>query len=208
MPSYLSPNTRWLLGVKITVAAGFAVLTGGLITGATTSTSSGAGFAAAWLAVAGAGMGLVLMTAAATALSQVSAERSGTGAAMLQALRNVGAPLGAAVLGSVVNAAYLARLRLPPLPAPLAEGARNSIFGAVSVAGRVGSPSLLASARAAFVEGMAQALAVSAGIAMAGMVLALVFLPGRITTGAGKPRRTEGGIPRASGSPAAGPGVA
>jgi hypothetical protein len=47
----------------------------------------------------------------------------------------------------------------------------------VAVARQLGSASLLASVRTAFVHGMDQALLVSAGIAAVGVLLTLIFLP-------------------------------
>jgi hypothetical protein len=50
------------------------------------------------------------------------------------------------------------------------------------VASKLGSASLLASVRTAFVHGMDLALLVSAGIALTGVVLTLIFLPASNTT--------------------------
>jgi len=47
----------------------------------------------------------------------------------------------------------------------------------VAVAQKLHSPALLASVQRAFVHGMDLALLVSAGIAVAGMVLTVLFLP-------------------------------
>jgi Na+/proline symporter len=47
----------------------------------------------------------------------------------------------------------------------------------VAVAQKIGSASLLTSVRTAFVHGMDMALLVSAGFALAGLVLTLLFLP-------------------------------
>jgi DHA2 family multidrug resistance protein-like MFS transporter len=167
-----------VLGAKITVAAGFTVLGVGIAAGATTRVSSGTGFAAAWTAVAGAGMGLMFATAASAALSELSEAQAGIGSAMVQAIKNVGAPLGLAILGSVLTSAYQAHLHLAGLTSA-AAAARASVFGGVVVARQLRSASVLASVRAAFVHGMDAALLMSAGIAAVGMVLTLILLPGR-----------------------------
>ena len=54
---------------------------------------------------------------------------------------------------------------------------RQSVFGGVAVAHEIRSASLLRSVDTAFVHGMDQALLVSAGIAVVGLVLTVVFLP-------------------------------
>ena len=77
----------------------------------------------------------------------------------------------------MLSAGYLARLHLSGLPAAAAATARQSVFGGAAVAQKIHSAALLASVRTAFVHGMDLALAVSAGIAVVGVVLTVVFLP-------------------------------
>lgn len=166
-----------LLGAKITVAIGFAVLAAGLILGARTDAESSTGFVALWMALTGFGMGLGLATAASGALSELPAERSGVGSAVMSALQKTGAPFGAAILGSVLNAIYQAHLNVTGLPSVAAHAAQGSVFGGLAVAGKLGSPALAESVRAAFVTGMDGALLVSGGIAVLGMLLTLLFLP-------------------------------
>ena len=168
-----------LMGAKFTVALGFAVLAAGMIAGATTSLESSDAFLLAWMTVVGIGFGLSFATVASAALSELSAERSGVGSAMLQALKNVGAPLGAAVLGSALISTYRADLPLVALPAAAAKAVREGVFGGVAVAYQLRSVSLLESVRAAFVHGMDVSLMVSAGVAAAGVLVTLAFLPGR-----------------------------
>jgi DHA2 family multidrug resistance protein-like MFS transporter len=166
-----------LLGAKITVALGFAVLAAGLLLGTGTSVGSSVGFVGAWMALVGLGMGLALATAASAALSELSEERSGVGSAVLQAVNKLGGPLGAAVVGSVLTSAYLAHLDLSRLPAPTAKTAQESVFAGVAVARQTNSPALLDSVRSAFAYGLDRALLVSAGVALAGVVVSALFLP-------------------------------
>jgi len=175
------------LGAKLTVAAGFLVLAAGLALGTATHVDSSTAFVAVWMALVGAGMGLALATASSAALSELSEEHSGIGSAVLQAVNKTGGPLGTAVLGSILSSGYLAGLQLTGLPAAATRAARESIFGAVAVAGPLHASALLHSARTAFVHGLDQALVVSAGIALAGMVLALLFLPGSERRSAARP---------------------
>jgi EmrB/QacA subfamily drug resistance transporter len=172
-----------LVGAKITVALGFVLLAAGMLLGATTGVSSGEGFIAVWMALVGAGMGLTMATAASAALSELPQERSGVGSAVMQALQKVGAPFGAAILGSVLSAAYQAQLNLTGLPSAVANAAKTSLFGGLAVAQKLASAPLLAEVRTAFVHGMDVSLVVAAGIAAAGFVLTLAFLPARATPG-------------------------
>src|SRR5436305_5487660 len=166
-----------VVGANITAALGFAILAAGLLMGAMTGVGSSGGFVAAWMALVGAGMGLALATAASAALSELSQERSGVGSAVMQALQKVGGPFGAAILGSVLSSTYQGQRHLVGLPPTAAKLAQESVFAGLAVAQQLGSAPLLEAVRAAFVQGMDVALLVSAGIAIAGIVLALIFLP-------------------------------
>ncbi|HEY7147335.1 MAG TPA: MFS transporter [Streptosporangiaceae bacterium] len=176
-----------LLGAKLSAVAGFAVLSAGLMAGAATGPGSGTGYALFWTAVAGAGLGLALATSASAALAELSAEQSGVGSAVLQAVNKTGGPFGSAILGSVLLAAYQSSVSVAGLPAAAARAVRSGIFGGVAVATQSGSAALLASVRASFVHGMDAALWVSAGFGLAGLILAALFLPGHR---AGKPADT------------------
>jgi len=182
------------LGSKLTMAAGFAVLGAGAGLGATTALGSGAGFVALWMAVGGAGFGLTMATAASAALSQLSEEQAGVGSGVLQALKNVGAPLGTAILGSALTSAYVSRL--PAGLPPVATAAmRQSVFGGTAVARALHSQSLLMTVRSAFVHGMDVALVISVGFAVLGVVLAALFMPRKHRGGAAVGEETtEAGI--------------
>ena len=166
-----------LVGAKVAVTVGFVLLAAGLFAGAMTSVSSGGLYVAAWLAVAGLGTGIAMATAMSAALVELSADKSGVGSAVMQAVNKTGGPLGIAILGSVLSAGYLARVHLSGLPSSAVAAVRQSVFGGVAVAQKIKSASLLASVRTAFVHGMDLALLVSGGIAVAGIVLTLIFLP-------------------------------
>jgi hypothetical protein len=127
--------------------------------------------------VAGVGVGMAMATATSAALVELSQERSGVGGAVLQAVSKIGGPMGTAILGSVLSVGYLAGLHLAGLPATTAAAVRESVFGGVAVADRLGSATLLASVRTSFVHGMDTALLVAAAIAGGGVVITLVFLP-------------------------------
>ena len=166
-----------VLGAKATVAIGFAAIGAGLIVGSATSLASGGAFVALWMAITGFGMGVAMATTASTAIAELGEDRAGVGSAVLQALNKVGGPLGTAVIGSVLSSAYVARLELSRLPPAVASSIRQSVFGGIAVAHTLGSPALELEVRAAFVHGMDVALEVSAGIAFAGGLLTLAFLP-------------------------------
>jgi len=166
-----------LVGAKIAVAAGFGLLVVGLLLGASTSVDSSGSFVAMWMVVVGAGMGLALATSTSAALVELSPDRSGVASGVLEAIDEVGGPFGIAILGSVVSAGYVAHLSLSGLSGGAASAVRQSVFDGVAVAHQLQSPPLLTSVRTAFVQGMDNALLVSAGIALLGALLSLLYLP-------------------------------
>jgi MFS transporter, DHA2 family, multidrug resistance protein len=164
---------------KALVTIGFAVMALALAMGATTKTSSGTAFAAAWFGAAGLGLGLAMPQAMNAALSALSPERSGSGSALITAMRQVGATIGVAVLGTVLGSVYRGHLDVTGLPGAIAAVAKSSVVAGVAVAHALRSPTLLESVRSAFVLGMDTMLWVCAAIAAGSAVLALIFLPRR-----------------------------
>jgi EmrB/QacA subfamily drug resistance transporter len=203
-----SPAGAPPVGPKILVAAGFLVMAAGLAVGATTSAVSGTAFTAAWFGVAGLGLGLAMPAAMNAALGALSAERSGSGSALITAMRQVGATIGVAVLGTVLLSAYRSQLDLGGLPAAAAGAVRTGVIAGVGVALHLHSAALLDSVHAAFAHGLDVMLAVCAGIAGLSALLALAFLPRQAQAGG----RPAGGGSAAGdagdGRPAGGPDVA
>ncbi len=162
---------------KILVAAGFSIMAVALAIGAGTTLGSGTGFAATWFAVAGFGLGLAMPTALNAALGALSAARSGSGSALITAMRQVGGTIGVAVLGTVLANVYRGQLHLPGLPPAATAAIRSSVAGGVATAKKAGSSALLDVVRSAYVHGLDVMLWVCAGIAITSAVLALLFLP-------------------------------
>ena len=166
------------IGPRVPVAGGLLLVAGGLALGATTGTTTGYAFAATWLALVGLGFGLAMAPAMDAVMGALPPERSGSGTAITQALRNAAGALGVALLGSLLANAYADRLPVIGLPSGAADTARESIAGALVVAARTGDPALAAAAQAAYVHGMALVLAASAVIALVGAGLVGAFLRG------------------------------
>ena len=127
---------------KLTVAAGFTLLTVGLVIGTTMTAASGDALIAAWTAVTGVGFGLALATAASAALVDLPKENAGIGSAVMQAVQKAGAPLSAAVLGSVLASGYHSQLPVAGLSAATRGAVRSSVFAGIAVARKLGSPAL------------------------------------------------------------------
>jgi hypothetical protein len=117
-------------------------------------------------------------TALNAALGALSHARSGSGSALISAMRQVGGTIGVAVLGTVLATVYRSHLDLTGLPASAARAVRQSVAGGVAAAKTAGSAPLLDNVRVAYVHGLDVMLWVCAGIAIASAILALLFLPG------------------------------
>lgn len=179
-------------GVRAVACLGFVLLAGGMFVGATTSVSSGYGLAAAWTIVAGLGLGFVMPVAMDAAIGSLREDAGGVGSALIQAVRMVGGSFGAAILGSALNSGYRGHLDLAGLPPAAAHAVREGVYGGLEVARRLGSGSLAADVRGAYVHGMDVLLVVSAGLAVLGALTAL-FLPRRpdAEVGPAAPERPE-----------------
>ncbi|GGM01945.1 MFS transporter [Streptomyces fumigatiscleroticus] len=125
----------------------------------------------------GLGLETTLFGAYESMLSEAPQEHSGGAAAIGETSYQLGAGIGIALLGSVMNAAYAPGLAgVPGVPAPASEAAGHSLGEAYEVAGRLGGSAGLAlrsAARDAFVHGLHVTLLVSAGLLLLGAVMAL-----------------------------------
>jgi EmrB/QacA subfamily drug resistance transporter len=182
------------LGARTVIALGLAIMAAALLAGARTGVGSGYGYVAAWITAAGIGLGLTMPPSMDVAMGALTAERSGVGNALLQAMRQVGGAIGVAVLGTVLNGVYR-----DGLPARAGEAVRESAASGITMAARLGDAELVAAVRSAFTHGMDRAMLVSAAVALAGAVLALVVLPGRRPTPAPGPAAVA--TPAVPGSP-------
>jgi EmrB/QacA subfamily drug resistance transporter len=165
------------VSAKILTAGGFALMAVALAVGAGTSLSSSTGFTAGWIAATGLGLGLAMPTALNAALGALSPERSGSGSALMTAMRQVGGTIGIGVLGTVLASVYRRQLHLGGLGTAAQHAIRSSVAGGVAVARSAHSPSLLYLVRDAYLHGLDVMLWACAGIALTAALLALIFLP-------------------------------
>ena len=165
------------LAANLVVAIGFAFMAAGLFLGATTKVASGTGWAVLWFAVCGAGLGFALPATMNAAIGALAPERAGTGSGLIMACRQVGATIGVALLGNIMNSEYRDRVDVAHLPAPIAEAVRNGVATGMQVARRLGDGTLARSVRSAFVASLDVMLCVCGAIAVGAMLLALFFLP-------------------------------
>jgi EmrB/QacA subfamily drug resistance transporter len=185
--SILGTRLAVRVGTKLVVATGLLSMAAFYLWVATTSTATGYGTIAAQMVVLGTGMGLTSGPATEAIMGVVPRAKAGVGSAVNDATRLLGGTLGVAVIGSVYASLYASRLTdsMPAaLPSDLAQTAHGSLGGALAAAGNVGHaghPALASAlhdaASAAFFQGFHTANYLAAGVAAAGAVVALAFLP-------------------------------
>jgi hypothetical protein len=179
----LSARLVELIGMKIVVAAGLLFVAAALALLYSVDVESGYGVVAASIAVMGIGLGFTMAPATDSIMGSLPLAKLGVGSAMNDTTRQVGGALGVAVLGSILASGYGAAIEpaLHTAPSQVTQAAGDSIGAAATIAAQLGSrgEGLLAAARSAFIEGMGDAVLVGAGVAVAGALLVLVFLPAR-----------------------------
>ncbi|MFE9599932.1 MFS transporter [Streptomyces hokutonensis] len=125
----------------------------------------------------GFGLEMTLFGAYESMLSEAPPAQAGGAAAIGETSYQLGAGIGIALLGSVMNAAYAPGLRsVPGVPTSASASAGHSLGEAYDVASRLGGvrgAALRDAARHAFVHGLHVTLLVSAGLLLLGAVMAL-----------------------------------
>ncbi|WP_370418582.1 MFS transporter [Streptomyces sp. QH1-20] len=142
----------------------------------------------------GFGLETTLFGAYESMLSEAAAESAGGAAAIGETSYQLGAGIGIALLGTVMNAAYGPGVTSAPgVPSAAAADASHSLGEAYEVAHRLGGPAgeaLRTAARDSFVHGLHVTLVVSAGLLLLGALAALRL-----------PRVMECGAPSAEDAP-------
>ena len=173
-------------GPRPAVSGGLAVLAFAAFLGARTDAGDGYALTAIWLTVTGFGVGFAMVPAMDGALAALPASHAGSGSGLLMTVRQTGAAIGVALLGSLLSGTYTEKLDTDGLPHAAAQAAGDSVIAAHAVAERLDSAALAASADAAFVDGMTRVLTVCGVAALAAALLMAGLLPDR--------RRKEGPV--------------
>ncbi|MGW9434780.1 DHA2 family efflux MFS transporter permease subunit [Streptomyces sp. NPDC055607] len=192
-------GTRWL------AAAGLVFAAVSLLILATTPDDGGYGRALAAMLFLGFGAGFIIGPTSDAIVGSLPEDDLGVGSATNSASVQLGSALGVAVLGSLLSSTYRNELdgAAGSLPAEALDTAGESLGAALAVAGHLpaqAGEALAEAARSAFVSGMAPAMFTGAGVAAAGILVALTLFPkGR--TGAKDTDGSDGpssGVPRPS----------
>jgi len=179
--SVLAPK----LGAKISVSAGLVVTAAGLVAFSRIGADTGYGPVGVALAVIGIGLGIALPTTLDIILGTLPPSQTGAGSALTRALQQIAATFGVAILGSVLNNVYQSQLGPPValLPSQARQVALGSVAGAHAVAAHLPPPIhavVVGAANAAYAQGMAEVMLVSAALVLAAAIAVAIFLPDRV----------------------------
>ncbi|MEU4211271.1 MFS transporter [Streptomyces sp. NPDC026206] len=188
------------LGPRAMVAAGFVLTAMAVLSLTVMGREDRPAALVAGFVLLGFGLETTLFGAYESMLSEASAESAGGAAAIGETSYQLGAGIGIALLGSVMNAAYAPGVEaVPGVPSAAGTAAGHSLGEAYHVADRLGGPAgtaLRAAARDSFVHGLHVTLTVSAGLLLLG-ALAALRLP-RVAADADTapvPGPSAGGVP-------------
>ncbi|MFE1339221.1 MFS transporter [Streptomyces sp. NPDC058733] len=164
-------------GPRRMVCAGFCLTAAAVVTLTAMGATDNCPLLLAGFVLLGFGLETTLFGAYESMLSEAPAEQAGGAAAIGETSYQLGAGIGIALLGSVMNAAYAPGLADVPGVSPQASGAAGHSLGeayeiAAHLGGAAGS-ALRTAARASFVHGLHVTLLVSAGLLLLGAAMAL-----------------------------------
>ncbi|NYI06913.1 MFS transporter [Allostreptomyces psammosilenae] len=180
------------LGARVVAAGGLTLVALSFLLFLLVDAGTPAWLLAVVFFVQGAGIAHVSPPATVAIMAALPREKAGTGSALSSAVRQVGAALGVAVLGTVLSTSYRDGVEAPlaAIPAELRHTAGESIEATLGVAASLGArgQALVEPARAAFVDAMHLTSLVSAAVTLLGAVVVFRFLPGRLARPGGADR--------------------
>lgn len=186
--------------------SGMTLMAAGLAAMATMASVEGGYWSIApGLLVLAVGIGLVMTPGTTAITGSLPPEEQGVASALNDTVREVGAAVGVALLGSIMAAGYSSSVApategLPPEAAHAVEEGIGGAVGASMAMTEAGfgdlAEQVMAHAKTAFLDGWTMSMWVSAALALATAALAALWTPGR---------RNAEGPPTELGSSAGGP---
>jgi EmrB/QacA subfamily drug resistance transporter len=181
--SVTSPKAAARFGTKRVVAGGLLLMATSFLWISTASAVTPYGEIVGQMILLGTGLGLTTAPATESIMGSVSLDQAGIGSAVNDTTRELGGTLGVAVVGSVFSSVYVGALARSTVFTDLPEAARiateDSVGASRVIAAQLGSgaPEYLDAVSGAFLDGLSAGCYVAAGIALAGALFAMRFLP-------------------------------
>jgi MFS family permease len=183
----LSVRVDAKIGTKLTVTFGLVTLGCGLLFFAFT-----AGISTSYLITLVAfllqavGMGLIVSPATSALMNSIPANRAGIGSAMNDTSRQIGAALGVAVLGSIVNSTYLGKINastiISALPTQISELIQKSLQSALMAVAQLPESTaqvISGLSKQAFLDGIFIAVIAGSLFLFIAAIITAIILPNR-----------------------------
>ena len=180
--SAVAPLIARRVGLRAMLVGGLGLVAAGLAMMASMASISGGYWSVLpGLLVLAVGAGLAQTPATSAITGSLPVEEQGVASALNDTVREFGGAMGIALIGSALSAGYRGGISgaTGSLSPEAASTVREGIGGAAAFASNGGpqAQQVLDAARASFVDGLGQAMWLAAGLAVAGAVFALVWLP-------------------------------
>ena len=185
----LSAQVANRIGTKITVALGILIAAAGFFYFyRVAAVDISYGNIVLPMCMTSLGIGMTMSPATNSVMGSVPVGQSGIGSALNNTTRQIGAALGVAILGTIMNATYLAKINAvewpAQLPAQAIEAIRNSVQGAHIVAQSMPSPQLseliVNQSNQAFTYGSSYALLGAAFVLVVTSIITFIILPSKV----------------------------
>src|SRR4051812_37260637 len=188
LASVLAPRVVARVGTTRVVAAGLLLMATGFLWVSTASASTPYLEVVGQMMLLGVGLGATTAPATESIMGSVSLDKAGVSSAVNDTTRELGGTLGVAVVGSIFSSIYVSSLGDGAIFSSLGPESRAATEESVAAAGRIAqglgaqSGAYLTEVSDAFLSGLAVSCVVVAGVAIAGSLFALKFLPARAAT--------------------------
>lgn len=183
--SPLVPDIVNRLGRRTVVAGGLVVTGAGMLVFTMVRTTTSYSLILAGMFLVSAGMTLAQVPSSDAIMGSIPREKAGEGSATNAAIRQIGSSLGIALIGGISQLGYQSSLvktaAYQALSGSSAQAAKASINGALEVSSKMGDSGvpLAEAAKSAFVRGLDVSMLLTAAIALAGAVIAVILIPGK-----------------------------
>lgn len=187
--SAVAPLIARRVGPRAMFVSGMSLMAAGLAAMASMASVEGGYWSIApGLLVLAVGIGLVMTPGTTAITGSLPPEEQGVASALNDTVREVGAAVGVALLGSIMAAGYSSAVTpsTEGLPADAAHAVSEGIGGAVGVSMAMteagfgdAAQQMMGNAKAAFLDGWTLSMWVSAAMALAVAALAALWTPGR-----------------------------
>lgn len=195
--SIVAPALVLKIGTKRIVSTGMIFMTIFFLWVSTNGQDTAYEIIAAQMVLVGIGLGFVTAPGTESIMGSLPADKAGVGSAVNDTTRELGGTIGVAIVGSVFSSVYVSELDkgevLNSIPEAAREATQESVAAAGSVAPQLGelAPAYLNEVNEAFLSAMSIACLTVAGVAFAGALVAMKFLPSEPPPAPGSVAKTD-----------------